>query len=142
MSRPERPSPAADSSPATKVRLDVWLDVACLFKTRAEAQRACKLGQVAINGQSAKPHRDLHVGDELQIARPFGRKQLIVVRGLADSHIAKAAARELYEDRTPAPSPVEQEARRLERIFRATVAPAHRPDRRQRRDLRRLKEGS
>ena len=29
------------------VRLDVWLDVACLFKTRSEAQRACKLGKVA-----------------------------------------------------------------------------------------------
>src|SRR4029450_5683851 len=26
------------------VRLDQWLDIACLYKTRSEAQKACKLG--------------------------------------------------------------------------------------------------
>lgn len=124
------------------VRLDVWLDVSCLFKTRSEAQRACKGGKVVIAGVAAKPHRDVRVGDELQITRPLGRKQIVVVRGLADVHVAKAAARELYEDRTPAPTALEAEARRLERIYRATVLPAGRPDRRQRRDLRKLKEGS
>ncbi len=122
------------------VRLDVWLDVSCLFKTRSEAQRACKGGKVVISGVAAKPHRDVRVGDELRITRPLGRKQTVVVRSLTDVHIAKAAARELYEDRTPPPSPQEVEARRLERIFRATVTPPGRPDRRQRRDLRRLKE--
>jgi len=123
------------------VRLDVWLDVSCLFKTRSEAQRACKGGKVVINGVAAKPHRDVRVGDELHITRPLGRKQTVVVRALTDVHIARAAARELYEDRTPPPSPVEVEARRLERLFRATNAPAGRPDRNQRRDLRKLKEG-
>jgi ribosome-associated heat shock protein Hsp15 len=123
------------------VRLDVWLDVACLFKTRSEAQRACKGGKVVIGGVAAKPHRDIRPGDELQITRPLGRKQIVVVRGLADVHIAKAAARELYEDRTPEPSAMEVEARRLERIFRASVLPTGRPDRRQRRSLRKLKEG-
>lgn len=122
------------------IRLDVWLDVACLFKTRSEAQRACKGGKVTIAGVSAKPHRDVRVGDELHITRPLGRKQTVVVRGLAGVHVPKEAARELYEDRTPAPSPAEQEARRLERLFRATSGPAHRPDRRQRRDLRKRKE--
>jgi ribosomal 50S subunit-recycling heat shock protein len=36
------------------VRLDVWLDVACVFRTRSEAQKACKAGKVDVNGQSAK----------------------------------------------------------------------------------------
>lgn len=123
------------------VRLDIWLDVACLFKTRSEAQRACKNGKVVIGGVAAKPHRDVRVGDELLISRPLGRKQQLVVAGLTDVHVAKAAARALYEDRTPPPSAVEVEARRLERLYRATVRPAQRPDRNQRRDLRRLKEG-
>ncbi|WP_369015578.1 S4 domain-containing protein, partial [Escherichia coli] len=52
------------------VRLDVWLDVACLFKTRSEAQRECKVGRVTVNGVVAKPHRELRVGDELVISRP------------------------------------------------------------------------
>ena len=61
----------------------------CLFKTRSEAQKACKLGKVIVNGAAAKPHRDVKVGDELEIHRPLGRKQLITVLGLADRHIAE-----------------------------------------------------
>ena len=121
------------------VRLDVWLDVACLFKTRSEAQRECKVGRVAVNGVVAKPHRELRVGDELVISRPGGRKQMIVVRGLADRHIAKTAARELYEDRTPPPTPEEVEARRLEKLFRPTVRPGDRLDRRSQRSAARRK---
>ena len=123
------------------VRLDIWLDVACLFRTRSEAQKACKLGKVEVNGTVAKPHRDLQVGDDLVINRPLGRKQVVTVVGLAATHLPKAEARALYEDRTPPPTPEQVEMRRMERIFRATVAPAHRPDKRDRRELRRLKGG-
>jgi ribosome-associated heat shock protein Hsp15 len=121
------------------VRLDVWLDVSCLFKTRSEAQRACKGGKVVVNGTAAKPHRDVRAGDELVITRPLGRKQRIVVQAVTDSHLAKAAARELYEDRTPLPSADETEQRRLERLFRATTGPQTKPNRRNRQDLRRLR---
>jgi len=38
-------------------RLDIWLDVACLFKTRSEAKRGCESGKVEVNGDHAKPHR-------------------------------------------------------------------------------------
>lgn len=121
------------------VRLDVWLDVACLFKTRSESQRACSGGKVDVNGQAAKPHRLLHVGDTLTITRPMSRKQLITVKALAETHIPKADARALYDDRTPPPSPEEIEMRRLERIYRASVTPAKTPGKRERRALRELK---
>jgi ribosome-associated heat shock protein Hsp15 len=121
------------------VRLDIWLDVACLFKTRSEAQRACKGGKVVVNGGAAKPHRDLRVGDQLVITRPLGRRQTVVVRGLADTHLPKAEARRLYDDRTPPPSAEEVEMRRLERLYKGTTAPRSRPDRRHRQDLRRLR---
>lgn len=123
------------------VRLDQWLDVACLFKTRSEAQKACKLGKVKVNGAVAKPHRDVRAGDELEINRPMGRRQLITILGIADSHVAKAEARLLYEDRTPKPTPEEMEIRRLERVYRAAATPPTRPERDQRRTLRRLKRG-
>ena len=123
------------------VRLDTWLDVACLFKTRSEAQKACKLGKVSVNGAAAKPHRDLKVGDKIEINRPLGRKQLLTVLGLASTHLPKAEARLLYEDRTPKPTPEEIEVRRLERIYRAAATPKTRPDRDMRRTLRRLKRG-
>jgi ribosome-associated heat shock protein Hsp15 len=123
------------------VRLDTWLDVACLFKTRSEAQKACKLGKVSVNGSAAKPHRDVKVGDKIEINRPLGRKQLLTVLGLASTHLPKAEARLLYEDRTPKPTPEEIEVRRLERIYRAAATPKTRPDRDMRRTLRRLKRG-
>ena len=123
------------------VRLDQWLDVACLFKTRSEATKACRLNKVIVNGQAAKPHRDVRIGDEMEIHRPMGRKQLVTVLGIAESHIAKAEARLLYEDRTPKPTPEEIEVRRLERIYRASATPPTRPDRDMRRTLRRLKRG-
>lgn len=121
------------------VRLDVWLDVACLFRTRSEAQKACKAGKIDVNGQSAKPNRHLRVGDEIEVSRPFGRKQRLVVRDLADRHVAKADAKKLYEDLTPPPTPEEIEARRQERIYRAAVTPPKAPDKRERRALRRLR---
>jgi ribosome-associated heat shock protein Hsp15 len=118
------------------MRLDVWLDVACLFKTRSEAQKACRLGKVSVNGAPAKAHRELKAGDELLIARPLGRRQLVTVVALAETHIPRAEARQLYEDRTPPPTPEEIEMRRIERLHRATsVARPSRDDRRARRRL-------
>ncbi len=72
---------------ATEIRLDAWLDIACLFRTRSEAQRACKAGRVSVNGAPAKPNRLLRGGEELVIARPFGREQRIRVKALADRHV-------------------------------------------------------
>ena len=131
----------SDASPG-EVRLDVWLDVACLFKTRSEAQKACKGGKVDVNGQAAKPHRGVRPGDEIVISRSQGRKQRIVVRQLTGQHVPKAQARALYEDLTPQPTPEEIEMRRIERRARAAMrATTGAPDKRQRRQLRRLKEG-
>ncbi len=126
-------------SPPTAMRLDVWLDIACLFRTRSEAQRACRNGKVAVNGVTAKTHREIRPGDRLTIGRPFGRTQLLVVKALAETHVAKAEAREMYDDETPAPTAEALAMRRLERVFHATMAPKQRPDKRERRLLRGLK---
>ncbi len=120
------------------VRLDIWLDVACLFKTRSEAQKACRSGKIDVNGQTAKPNRLIRAGDDLMIGRPFGRKQHVVVKGVAEKHVSKADAKLLYEDLTPKPTAEEIEMRRMERIFRAQMTPPKAPDKRERRALRRL----
>ena len=124
-----------------QVRLDVWLDVACLFRTRSEAQKACRSGKVAVNGQKAKPNRLVRAGDELEIGRGFGRKQRVIVLAAAERHVPKADARRLYDDRTPTPTAEEIELRRAERQYRAAVTPPRSPDKRERRARRRLKEG-
>ena len=127
------------SDELTEVRLDVYLDVACLFRTRSEAQRACKGGKVEVNRVNAKPHRDVRVGDEIVISRPLGRRQHVRVTRLADKHLPKAEARTLYEDLTPAPTAEEVEMRRLARLARPFTRPSVSPDKRDRRILRRMR---
>jgi ribosome-associated heat shock protein Hsp15 len=126
-----------DDHDALEVRIDVWLDVACLFRTRSEAQKACQAGKVSANGQTVKPNRRLRVGDQLEISRPVGRKQLVKVNALADRHMAKAEARMLYEDLTPPLTAAEIEAKRIDRMYRA-ARPLRSPDKRQRRALRKM----
>lgn len=131
-----------DAPPLATVRLDVWLDVACVYKTRSEAQQACNGGKVDVNGQRAKPHRLLRVGDEVRLTRGPARRQVLLVKTLAERHMPKAEARSLYQDTTPPPTPEEAAARALERSFWSARAPAPRgtPNRRERRERRREKE--
>ena len=126
------------------MRLDLWLDIACLFKTRSEAQKACKTGKIDVNGQPAKPHREIRVGDEIVVQRPLGRRQRIVVQALTEKHVPKAEARELYKDLTPPPTPEEIEMRKLARLTGPFLRPrgSGAPDKRERRQLRRMKERS
>jgi ribosome-associated heat shock protein Hsp15 len=125
------------------VRLDVWLDVACLFRTRSAAQVACKGGKVHVGGQAAKPHRDIRPGDVIDITYTAGRRQRVLIRALADRHIPKAEARQLYDDVTPPPSPEEQALRDLLRLAGPRRRPDGRvPDRRERRRLRSATEGA
>jgi len=123
------------------MRVDAWLDVACLYKTRSEAKRGCEGGKVEVNGDHAKPHRVLREGDRVRINRGFGRYQDVIMRILIESHVKKSEARALYDDVTPKPSPEEIEMRRAERVFRAAQKAAGTPDRNRRREIRRAKEG-
>ena len=142
-----RPTPHATQGRSDKlVRLDVWLDVACLFKTRSAAQRACRGGKVDVNDQRGKQHRAIQSGDRLAITRPNGRTQHVVVRSLAAQHLPRAMTKGLYDDVTPPPTATELEIRRCvgepggprRRGPGRTTAVAT-PNTRQRRELRKLK---
>jgi ribosome-associated heat shock protein Hsp15 len=123
-------------------RLDVWLDVSCLCKTRSEAQKACKAGKVEVNGNSAKAQRPLKLGDVVEISRPRGVRQRVIVRQLETQHVAKAVARTFYEDTTPEPSPQEKAMLELVRLAGAKrpAGPQAAPDKREKRRLRQAKE--
>ena len=86
------------TEPTPSQRLDTWLDVSCLFRTRSQAQSACKAGKLRAGGERAKPHRAIRPGDEITISRGDGRKQVVLVLGCAPSHIPKREARLLYEE--------------------------------------------
>jgi ribosome-associated heat shock protein Hsp15 len=119
-------------------RLDSWLDVSCVFKTRSAATRACNGGKVAVNGVRGKPHKAIRPGDSIDVTLERGRRRILRVVSTCQSSIPRAQARTLYEDLTPAPSPEELEARLAERLSRPSAAPG-RPASRDRRALIRLK---
>jgi len=56
----------------TGVRIDKWLWAARFFKTRSLAARACELGRIECNRQPAKPSREIHAGDILQVKNESG----------------------------------------------------------------------
>jgi len=128
---------------APSVRLDIWLDVACIFKSRSQAQAACNKSRVEVNGDHGKPHRAIRPGDEIKISLPGGRKRMIEVVELESTNVSKSRARELYIDHTPPPTPEEIELRKMQRLSmppRRTRGMGA-PKKQERRRLRRLKEG-
>lgn len=130
-------------TPDEKTRLDIWLDVACIFKTRSQAQTACRRGRVEVNGDHGKPHRAVRPGDTIRIQIGSGRRRTIEVVEIESTNVSKARARELYIDHTPPPTPEEVELRRMQRMSAPPKRPpgAGAPKKAERRRLRRIKEG-
>lgn len=116
------------------VRLDKWLQVARVFKTRSQATKACNSSRVRVNGQIVKPHRNLAIGDQVEIQiRDWTR--ILMVKELRDRPLPKAEAPRVFEDLSP-PRPKPDP---WARILRRT--PAHRepglgrPTKKERRDI-------
>lgn len=120
------------------VRLDKWLQVARVFKTRSQATRACSLGRVTVNGAPAKAHRPLAVGDRIEVAQG-DRRRILEVRVLRDRPVPKAEARELFEDHSPPPPPRDSLERLLARPPARRERGSGRPTKRERRHLDRLR---
>ncbi len=123
------------------VRLDVWLDVACVARTRSQAKELCDGGKVEVGGVRAKAHRLVRPGDRIVVAVAPGVRRELVVREVRETHVARALARELYEDVTPPPSAEELELRRLERFAPPPAPPrgTGRPEKRARRKMDRMR---
>jgi ribosome-associated heat shock protein Hsp15 len=122
------------------VRLDKWLQVARVFKTRTQATHAVDLNRVRVNGQTAKPHRNLAPGDRIEVELGDWTRVLIV-KELQDKPVPKAEAAALYEDQSP-PRP---DADPLKRLLRRTPVlrekGAGRPTKKERRDMEKWESG-
>ena len=81
----------------TGVRMDKWLWAARFFKTRALSARACDLGRILSNGQTAKPAREVRIGDILQIKNDSGDFQVEVLV-LSEMRGPAAVAQTLYRE--------------------------------------------
>ena len=120
----------------THVRLDKWLWAARFFKTRSLAAEAIAGGKVQVNGERAKPARELKPGDELRVRQGPYEKH-VVVRALAARRGPASEAAALYDE-------TEESRRARERLaeqrrFEIADYDAGRPTKKDRRELRRLK---
>ena len=88
------------------MRLDKWLWAARFFKTRTLAVEAIGGGRVSVNGERAKPAKEVKPGDAVAIRRP-PFEFAIVVKALSDKRGPAIVAATLYEE-TP-----ESRARRM-----------------------------
>jgi ribosome-associated heat shock protein Hsp15 len=79
------------------VRLDKWLWAARFFKTRSLATQEIDKGRIQVNGQAAKPARELKPGDRLEMRQgPVTRS--IVVLALSHQRGPAPVAQALYEE--------------------------------------------
>jgi ribosome-associated heat shock protein Hsp15 len=122
----------------TSVRLDKWLWAARFFKTRTQAARACELGRVQLNGQTAKPGRDLHAGSQLRVSTPGG-DFLVEVVGLSETRGPAAAAQALYRETEASREQRLQVAAERRAMREVETLPAGRPSKRDRRTIIRLR---
>jgi len=79
------------------MRLDKWLWAARFFKTRSLAVEAIEGGRVSVNGDRAKPAKEVRVGDALAIRRP-PFEFAVVVKALSDKRGPATVAAALYEE--------------------------------------------
>ena len=121
------------------VRLDKWLWAARFFKTRALAAGAVSAGKVHSAGQSVKPSRGVKVGDSFDIRRGyecFG----IVVTQLSERRGSATAAQLLYRETASSVDKRKGEAEKRRLAMMARPQSEGRPDKKQRRQIRRFIE--
>ena len=80
-----------------KLRLDKWLWAARFYKTRSLATDEIGRGRVQVNGQAAKPAREVRLDDTV-IIRQGPVTRTVVVRGLSGMRGPAPVAQQLYEE--------------------------------------------
>src|SRR5450755_2427071 len=114
------------------VRMDKWLWAARFFKTRSLAAKSCELGRIQSNQQSAKPAREVKVGDRLQIRTEGGDFQVEVLL-LSEVRGPASVAQTLYRETDASRELRLKVAAERKAMMNFTPAPEGRPSKRDRR---------
>src|SRR6478736_10359517 len=116
------------------VRLDKWLWAARFFKTRSLATRACELGRIQCNKQAAKPAREVHIGELLQIGTA-GADFEVEVLLLSDVRGPARVAQTLYQETEQSHESRLKVAAERKAMMNFNPAPSARPSKRDRRRI-------
>ena len=121
-----------------ELRLDKWLWVARFYKSRAIARAMIEGGKVHYNGQRSKPGKQVEVGALVRLWQGDDEKEVQVLQ-LAQQRRGASEAQLLYRETEQSELKRQKmaETRRLNSLY--APHPESRPDKKQRRDLMRLK---
>lgn len=124
----------------SKVRLDKWLWAARFYKTRSLSTEEIDKGRVRLNGQLAKPSREVKPGDTLEL-RSGPVVKTVTVRALSDVRGPAPVAALLFEETAAsiALRAAAAEQRRLAPEPAQTLSQG-RPTKRDRRDIDHLSD--
>ncbi|GLQ94237.1 RNA-binding S4 domain-containing protein [Dyella acidisoli] len=129
----------AAHEPLNEVRADVWLWAARIYKTRSLAKQAIDGGKVDVNGAGCKASKALHVGDRVRLTRGEERLELEIL-ALSEQRGPAPVAQALYCE-SEASRLAREQAREQRRLSGAGLnRPPTRPNKQERRELRRLKD--
>jgi len=118
--------------------MDKWLWAARFFKTRSMATKACELSRVDWNGQTAKPAREVRVGDRVRIQAPGGVFEVEVLE-LGDVRGPAAVAQKMYVESEASKEARAKAAAERKAMGMFLAAPATKPSKRDRRVLLRMR---
>ncbi|MDT8312025.1 MAG: RNA-binding S4 domain-containing protein [Methylophaga sp.] len=121
-------------------RLDKWLWAARFFKTRALAVEAINGGKVHVQGQRAKPSRNIHTGDMLEISKPPYNFEIEVL-GLEKQRRPTSEAQTLYQETAASQSKREQLREQLKNEPLGFREQKGRPSKRDRRHIIKFTRG-
>lgn len=121
-----------------RLRIDKWLWAARFFKTRAQAKAAIEGGKVVSDGQRVKVGKEVRIGMVFTIRQGFDVKT-VVVKALSSVRGAATIAQQLYEE--TAESIAERSRLAMERSTQNLAHPDHRPDKKERRQIHKFKDG-
>ena len=76
------------------MRIDKFLKVSRVIKRRTVAQEACDGGRIEVNGKTAKPSKDVTVGDVVSVT--FGNRTMSFEILSVDEHQTKQSAESMY----------------------------------------------
>ena len=120
------------------VRIDKWLWAARLVKTRALAVDAIRGGRVKVNGQPAKPSKDVKPGDEIEFSAGVIRLTARI-RGTAERRLPASEAIKLYEETEESRTERERRIAEMRMIRPQGVDRNARPTKRERREMDRIR---
>ncbi|PHS70831.1 MAG: RNA-binding protein [Cycloclasticus sp.] len=128
----------ANTQPLTKLRLDKWLWAARFFKTRHLASDAIAGGKVHLNGQRAKPSKEVQINDVLLISKNNYHWEITILDLNAQRRPAKEAVQLYMEHEDSVKRRQSLEA--INKDIYASAPRSKRPNKKQRRQIHQFKQ--